>query len=74
MVIPTVVINTQKFFWPGKKRPWFFVPYTVVFGEPLNLDKYYAMEDSKETSQALIDEVMTAIADIQEKHKNLYLD
>ncbi len=73
-VIPTLVINTQQFFWPGRKRPWFFVPYRVVFGEPLNLEKYYEMEDSKKTSQALINEVMKAIADLREKHKDLYLD
>lgn len=72
-VVPTLVINTDKFFWPGRPRPWFGMPYTVVFGEPLDLGKYYDMPDNKETSQALIDEVMAAIAVLKEKHRDLYI-
>ncbi len=74
VVIPALVINTEKYFWPGRKRPWFRIPYTMVFGAPLNLDRFYAMPDDKETSQAIVDEIMKEIAALKEKHKNLYLD
>jgi 1-acyl-sn-glycerol-3-phosphate acyltransferase len=73
-VIPTLVINTENYFWPGRKRPWFQVPYTVVFGAPLNLDRFYAMPDGKETSQAIVEEVMKAIAALKEKHKDLQIE
>lgn len=74
VVIPTVVINTHKYFSPSKKRPWFGIPYTVVFGEPLDLTRFYSMPDNKGTSQALVNEVMKEIAALQEKHKDLYID
>lgn len=73
VVIPTLVINTDRFFWPGRRRPWFGVPYTVVFGEPLDLSRHYAMPESKETSQAIVDEIMAAIASLKERHRDLYL-
>jgi len=73
VVIPTLVINTEKFFWPGKKRPWFFVPYRVVFGKPLDLSRFYEMPDSKDTSQAIADEIMNAIASLKEEHKDQYI-
>jgi len=72
-VIPTLVINTEKFFWPGNKRPWFGIPYRVVFGEPLDLERFYGLPDEKETSQAIVDEIMKAIAALKEKHRGLYL-
>lgn len=73
VVIPTLVINTEKFFWPGRPRPWFGIPYTAVFGEPLDLSRFYEMPDNKETSQAISDEIMKAIAALKEKHKDLYM-
>lgn len=74
VVIPTLVINTDKFFWPKRPRPWFRVPYVVVFGEPLNLDKYYSLlECDRHTSQKIADEIMGALAALKEKHKDLYI-
>ena len=73
VVIPTLVINTDKYFKPGGKRPWFFVPYTVVFGKPLDLSRFYAMEDSRDTSQAIADEIMAAIAALKEENKGEYI-
>lgn len=72
-VIPTLVINSDKYFWPGKKGPWFRVPYTVVYGEPLDLVHLYENEDSKQNSQAIADAIMDAIAKLKEKHKDLYI-
>ncbi len=74
VVIPTLVINTNHYFWPGRKKPWFGVPYTVVFGEPVNLDRFYEMPECKETSKAIAEEIMNAIAGLKEKHKDLYID
>jgi len=73
-VVPALVINTDKYFWPSRKRPWFGVPYTLVFGEPLDLARFYEMPESKETSQAIVNEIMAAIAALKEKHKELYID
>ncbi len=73
-VIPTLVINTEKYFWPGLKRPWFRIPYTVVFGAPLNLDRFYAMPNKKETSQAIADEIMKQIAELKERYRDLRID
>jgi 1-acyl-sn-glycerol-3-phosphate acyltransferase len=73
VVIPTLVINTELYFKPGGRRPWFFVPYRVVFGKPLDLSRFYAMEDAKETSQAIADEIMKALALLREAHKGEYV-
>jgi len=73
VVIPTLVINTERYFRLGGPRPWFFVPYKVVFGKPLDLSRFYAMDDSKETSQAIADEIMAAIAALKEEHKGEYI-
>ncbi|MGK7345681.1 MAG: lysophospholipid acyltransferase family protein [Candidatus Nitrospinota bacterium M3_3B_026] len=72
-VVPTLVINTDKYFWPGRPRPWFGIPYTVVFGEPLDLSRFYEAPDTKKTSQAIADEIMRAIAELKEKNKGLYM-
>lgn len=73
-VIPTLVINTEYYFWPGRKRPWLRIPYTVVFGAPLNLERFYSMPDCKETSQAIADQVMKEIATLKQKHKDLQIE
>ncbi len=74
VVIPTLVINTDHYFWPGRKTRWFKVPYTVVFGEPMNLDPFYEMPDSKATSQAISDAIMSEIAKLRMEHQPLYID
>lgn len=73
VVIPTLVINTERYFRPGGPRPWFLVPYRVVFGKPLDLSRFYAMEDCKETGQAIADEIMRAIAALKEENKGEYI-
>ena len=72
-VVPTLVINTDKFFWPGRPGPWFRVPYTVAFGEPVDLSKFYEMPESKETSRLIVEEIMKALEALKQKHKNLYV-
>ncbi len=72
-VIPTLVINTE--WYPGGKRgnKWFGVPYTVVFGKPLDLADLLEQPESKKVSQAIADRIMVAIAELREKHRGLYL-
>jgi 1-acyl-sn-glycerol-3-phosphate acyltransferase len=72
-VIPTLVINTQHYLWPGKKGPWFGVPYTLVFGEPMDLSRFYEMPECKATSQQIVNAVMEEIGKLKEKHKDLYI-
>jgi 1-acyl-sn-glycerol-3-phosphate acyltransferase len=74
VIIPTLVINTDKFFWPGRPRPWFGVPYTVVFGKPLDLTRYYDMPESKDNSQVIVNEIMGGIAELKKAHRGLYIE
>ncbi|HJM82898.1 MAG TPA: lysophospholipid acyltransferase family protein [Nitrospinota bacterium] len=73
VVVPTLVINTQHYFWPGRTGPWFGVPYRVVFGNPMDLTQYYKMPECKETSQKIADAIMKEIRAMKEKHKDLYI-
>ena len=74
VVIPTLVINTDKFFWPGRPRPWFGIPYTVVYGKPLDLSRFYAMEEGKATSTIIAGEIMRGIAELKKTHRDLYME
>ncbi|MBI5179422.1 MAG: 1-acyl-sn-glycerol-3-phosphate acyltransferase [Nitrospinae bacterium] len=70
-VIPTVVFNTR-YCWPqGSWFPRLFVPLRFVWGKPLDLSRHYAMPDCKETSQAIVDEVMRAIGELQKEYAHL---
>lgn len=71
-VIPAVVFNTNYVTPKGKWFPRFFLPLSVVYGKPLDLSKYMAMESSKETSRLIVNEVMAAIARLQKEYA--YLD
>jgi 1-acyl-sn-glycerol-3-phosphate acyltransferase len=62
LVIPTAVVGTEKLLPKGKIVPRLFSHLEVRFGPPVTLDHYYAMEDTKETAQAITDAVMEAIA------------
>ena len=70
-VVPTAVFNMQYCMPRGAKFPRFFLPLAVVFGKPLDLSKYYGLPDCRENSQAIIDEVMGAIAAIQKEYAHL---
>lgn len=73
VVVPTLLINTDQFSAKGIKR-FLFAPYRIVFGKPLDLSKYYEAEDCKETSQAIADEIMRAIAAMRVEYKDLYIE
>ncbi|MBI3793810.1 MAG: 1-acyl-sn-glycerol-3-phosphate acyltransferase [Nitrospinae bacterium] len=71
-VVPAAVFNTQLCLPKGSTRPKFFVPISVVFGKPLDFSRYKGVENTKEISKAIIDEVMAAIANLQKEYA--YLD
>jgi 1-acyl-sn-glycerol-3-phosphate acyltransferase len=70
-VVPAAIFNTQYCLPKGSRKPRFFLPLSVVFGKPLNLSKYLQMPDCKETSKAITDEIMRAIAELQKEHAHL---
>ncbi|RMF88032.1 MAG: 1-acyl-sn-glycerol-3-phosphate acyltransferase [Nitrospinota bacterium] len=62
VVIPTAVIGTERLLPKGKILPRLFTRLEVRFGPPVPLEEYYAMEDTKETAEAITNAVMEAIA------------
>lgn len=58
-VIPTALIGLNDWKFPG-----FLQDAKVVFGQPLDFNDLFQLEDNKITHQALTDRVMEAIADI----------
>ena len=65
VVVPTVVSGTNHTFPQGAWLPRFGVPITLHFGPPVDLERYYDWPDSKQTSEAIIQDVMQSIATLQ---------
>jgi 1-acyl-sn-glycerol-3-phosphate acyltransferase len=65
VVVPTAVSGTNHFLPKGAVLPSFRRPITVCFGPPLDLQRYYDQLDSKHTAEAIVEEVMRAIAALQ---------
>jgi 1-acyl-sn-glycerol-3-phosphate acyltransferase len=70
-VVPTAIFNTQYCLPKGSRKPRFFLPLAVVFGKPLDLSRFLQMPDSKETSKAITEEIMNAIAALQKEYAHL---
>jgi len=70
-VVPTLVINTNYCMPPKSFFPNIFQKLYVVYGKPIDLSKYYEMEESKEVYRMIVGEVMAEIANLKEKHKKL---
>jgi len=70
-VIPTLIVNTNYCVIPGLFMLNFFQKLYIVYGKPLDMDKYYAMEDTKETAQLIADHLMAEIAKMKEDYKHL---
>lgn len=62
IVIPTAVLGTDRLLAKGRMVPRLFSTLEVRFGPPLDLDQYYAAEDTKATAEAIIHVVMRSIA------------
>jgi len=61
-VIPTAIIGTDRLLAKGCALPRLFSKLEVRFGAPLELECYYAAEDTKATAEAIILHVMRSIA------------
>jgi len=70
-VIPCYVQGMEKVLPIGKAFPRFFNSITVIFGEAIPLDDLRALPDGKETSQKIIDRVMSHIAQLKDDLHNL---
>jgi 1-acyl-sn-glycerol-3-phosphate acyltransferase len=66
VVIPTVVCGTERILPRGAYVPRFRLPICVRYGQPLDLQRYYALPDTKQTAAAIVHEVMAAIAALQQ--------
>jgi 1-acyl-sn-glycerol-3-phosphate acyltransferase len=64
-VIPTAILGTDRLLARGHMLPRLFSKLEVRFGAPLDLECYYASEDTKATAEAIISCVMCSIARIR---------
>ncbi len=62
VVVPTLVVGTDR-VW-GSKRWWprWRTPVSLRYGKPLDLQPYFQRPNSKETAEAIVKEIMGAIA------------
>jgi len=70
-VVPTLIINTNYCFPPGSWFPNLFQKLYVVYGKPLRLDEYYAMEDPRQAARAITDRLMEELAKMKEEYRHL---
>jgi 1-acyl-sn-glycerol-3-phosphate acyltransferase len=64
IVIPTAIIGTDRICARARQRHMLRPCVTVRYGKPLNLQHYYALPDTKATAEAIMQEVMGAIASL----------
>lgn len=62
VVIPTAILGTDRLLAKGRFVPRLFSELEVRFGPPLDLERYYAAEDTKATAEAIVHLVMRSIA------------
>jgi 1-acyl-sn-glycerol-3-phosphate acyltransferase len=62
VVVPLAVWGTNQ-VWPKDRFLFRWRPSIGVrYGEPLDLQPYYTLPDTKETAEAIVEEIMRAIA------------
>ncbi len=61
VVIPTLVVGTDR-VWGSRRWPRWRAPVSVQYGKPLDLQQYFQRPDSKENAEAIVKEIMGAIA------------
>jgi 1-acyl-sn-glycerol-3-phosphate acyltransferase len=66
-VIPTAILGTDRLLAKGRLIPRVFSKLEVRFGPPLDLERYYAAEDSKATAEAIMFVVMRSIARLRDE-------
>ena len=62
VVIPTLITGTNHVWGASRRWPRWRVPVSVRYGKPLDLQPYYQQPDSKENAEAIVKEIMGAIA------------
>ena len=62
VIIPTLIVGTDHVLGSGRWWPNWRTPVSVHYGRPLDLQGYYQTPSSKETSEAIVKEIMGAIA------------
>lgn len=65
VVIPTAISGTEHILPKGASFPRLRLPICVRYGQPLDLQRYYALPNTKQTAEAIVQEVMQAIAALQ---------
>ena len=70
-VVPTAVFNTRYCMNPGSRLPNLFLPLRVVYGKPLDLQRYFDKPYDKKLAKEIVAEVMRAIAQIQKEYAHL---
>ena len=70
VVVPLAVWGTNQ-VWPKSRRLFRWrPPVGVRYGQPLDLESYYTLPDTKETAEAIVGEIMRAIARQVELHES----
>ena len=64
VVIPAAIIGTERIIPHLTSLIHGRAPVSVHYGKPVELQHYYALPDTKETSIAIVQEVMSAIASL----------
>lgn len=62
VVIPTLVVGTDRVWGSNRWWPRWRTPVLLRYGRPLDLQSYYQRPDSKENAEAIVKEIMGAIA------------
>ena len=63
-VIPVALKGVEQILPKGRVLPRIGKKTTVVYGRPLDLEKYYRQESSRELSQQIMNEVMAALEEL----------
>jgi 1-acyl-sn-glycerol-3-phosphate acyltransferase len=69
IVIPTAVWGTDRVWSSDRSLVRLRLPVGVRYGEPLDLQRFYTRSDTKETAEAIVREVMGAIASLVQAGK-----
>jgi 1-acyl-sn-glycerol-3-phosphate acyltransferase len=64
VVIPVAIMGTEHILPQVRSLFQGRVPVTIRYGQPVDLQRYYALPDTKETAVAIVQEVMGAIASL----------
>ncbi len=69
VVVPIAVWGTNQVWPKGRRLLRWRPPIGICYGQPLDLQPYYTLPDTKETAEAIVEEIMRAIARQLEPHE-----